>query len=266
MYNTTLDIYWPARTSLCSSYLRTVEVLDQLSSIPPLRKNPSCSQSGEVKPNRPVLHAPIPCHPKPVKGGSFSLHWPLPEPSDWTAVAAAGINSTAQSPSRLQLPRFPNIIPPILHARGPSFGSPWQKQSPPQYPTKEPTVIFKLKSLTEGPTKPIEKNESPSCKSEKVSGEGLKNTCDGPLDLSDRGKSKSGHTPKDDTPIASQSDVKLQRSPGSDVNTQLPVSSPSLVHASSSSSTPFKQQDQEPAGDHNHEVISQFQCLFSKKN
>ncbi|KAM4563532.1 uncharacterized protein rbbp8l isoform 2-T2 [Odontesthes bonariensis] len=238
---------------------RTVEVLDQLSSIPPqtLRKNPSSSPSGEMKLKRTVLHAPIPCHPKPVKGGSFSLRWPLSESSDWTAVAAAGINPIVQSPSKLQLPRFPNIIPPILHARGPSFGPPWQKQSPPQHPTKEPTVIFKLRSLTEGPTKPVEKNESPSCRSEKVPGERLKDTCDGPLDLSDRGKSKSGHTPKDGTPTASQSDLKIQRSPSSDVNAQLPGSSPPLVLASSSSSTPFKQQDQEPARDHNHQVVKE---------
>ncbi|XP_041860686.1 uncharacterized protein rbbp8l isoform X2 [Melanotaenia boesemani] len=237
---------------------KSVEGRDQHASIPPQppRKNSSSLSGGEVKPSRPVIHAPIPCHPRPVKTSSISLPWSLSESSDWTTMAVPGTNSMVQNPSRQQLPRFPNLIPPIPQVRRHSFGPTWQNQSTPQPQTKEPTVVFKLKSLpeyAENQTKPQERKESPSCKSEKVSGEELQDTCDGPLDLSDRGKPKSSQTFKDETPIALQVDVKKPRSLDSDVNTQIPVSSPSLVFHSSPC-TPFKQ-EQEPSSDHNHEAV-----------
>ncbi|KAM4736829.1 uncharacterized protein rbbp8l isoform 2-T2 [Anableps anableps] len=273
------EVYKPQSTSASSSWKtehginrvgeRSIEAFDQHSSIhpPPVRKKSSSSPSGEVKPSRPVIHAPIPCHPKPIKSGHVSLPWPLSECSDWVSMAAAGTNPALQTPSnRLHLPRFPNLIPPVsqITSKRHGFGSPWQsqKQSAPQ-PPKEPTVVFTFRRMPENienETKSMEKKENPPSKTQKVSGEELRESCDGPLDLSDRAKSKPNQPGNDDNPIALQHEGEIQRSPDRNLNTQIPVSSPSLISLpSSSSTTPVKQQEQQPTSDHNHEVTDQDQ-------
>lgn len=253
------------------SFRQSVEALDHHSSIhpPPLRKKSSSSPSSEVKPSRPVIHAPIPCHPKAIKNGPVALPWPLAECSDWVSVAAAGTNPALQtSSSRLHLPRFPNLIPPISPAttRRHGFGSPWQKQSTPQ-PPKEPTVVFTFRRMpenTENETKLLETKENPPSKTPKGSGGEPRDGCDGPLDLSDPARSKPTQTAGDDSPSPLQCEGDKQTSPNRNVKTQIPVLSPSLVVLSSSSSTTTVTQEQ-PTSDHNHEVISNFFTLKFNK-
>uniref|UniRef100_A0A096MHW2 Retinoblastoma binding protein 8-like n=1 Tax=Poecilia formosa TaxID=48698 RepID=A0A096MHW2_POEFO len=213
----------------------------------------SSSPSGEVRPSRPVIHAPIPCHPKPIKSGTVSLPWPLSEGPNWGPMAAVGANPALQNPSRgPHLSRLSSLIPPISQA---TTRRQSQKQSTPQ-PPKEPTVVFTFRRMPENienETKAREKKESPPSKTQKVSGEELRESSDGPLDLSDRAKTKPNQPGNDDSPIALQCEGDTQRSPDRNVNTAIPVSSPSLISLpSSSSSTPIKQ-EQELISDHNHE-------------
>ncbi|XP_007569795.1 DNA endonuclease RBBP8 isoform X2 [Poecilia latipinna] len=262
----TLASSWKTEHRVNRGGEKSIEALDQHSSIHTLhlRKKSSSSPSGEVRPSRPVIHAPIPCHPKPIKSGTVSLPWPLSEGPNWGPMAAVGANPALQNPSRgPHLSRLSSLIPPISQAttRRHDFGSSWQsqKQSTPQ-PPKEPTVVFTFRRMPENienETKAREKKESPPSKTQKVSGEELRESSDGPLDLSDRAKTKPNQPGNDDSPIALQCEGDTQRSPDRNVNTAIPVSSPSLISLpSSSSSTPIKQ-EQELISDHNHEVEDQ---------
>lgn len=171
-----------------------------------------------------------------------------------------------QHSSKPNLPRFPNLIPTSLHAspRRQVLGSPWPKHSTSQAPVREPTLVFRLRSLTEhveSQIKPQEKKEIQVTKAERVSGEGLKEMNEGPLDLSDHGKSKSSQMATDDSPLGLQGGERVQKSPGKDVktntSTHVLVSSPSpVVPPSSSSTLPAKQQEEEPTNDHIYKVIS----------
>ncbi|XP_028266756.1 DNA endonuclease RBBP8 isoform X2 [Parambassis ranga] len=233
---------------------QSLEGPDQRCSIPPqtILKKSSSSLSGEVKPIKHVLHAPVPCRPQPIKSSHVSLPWPLSESSEWVTVAAAGTNPMVQTSPKPSLPRFPNLIPLSQQAtpRRQVVSSHCSKQSPTQPP--EPTVVFRLKSLAEyleNHTKPVEKKESTPAKVERVSREGV---YDGPLDLSDRGKSKSSQTPRDDSPLQGGIREK-QKSPDTAVNADssahAPVSSSlPLVHPSSSR-TPQVKQEPEPTSD-----------------
>lgn len=237
---------------------------DQRSSIPAQAlpfKNSSSSASGEANPSRHVLHAPVPCRPQPIKSSPVTLPWPLSESSDWLSVAAAGI-PVQPSPKHNRL-RFPNLIPTSQHAshsssRRQGSGSQWHKQSKSQPHAKEPTVVFRLRDMSENvgsQTKPKEKKEIPPSEAEGISGERLRVTCDGPLDLSDRGKSKSGQTPRDDSPLVREI---LQMSPDN-VKTKppppyVPLSSPSPAATRSTSSTSPVRQEKEPSNDRNHKV------------
>ncbi|XP_069383348.1 uncharacterized protein rbbp8l isoform X6 [Paralichthys olivaceus] len=204
------------------------EGLDRRSPIAPqalLPKTSSPTTSG-VNLSRHVLHTPVPCRPQPIKSSTLSLPWPLSETSDWVSMAAAGTSQLMQPSSKPHLSRFPNLIPNSQHAstRRPAFGSPWPKHNINPSPVKEPTVVFRFKNLSDHPEsqiKPQEKKDNQPIKTESVSGEGLKEMYEGPLDLSDRGKSKSGQTPRDDSPLGLQ----------------------------------VKQQEEELTSDHNHKVI-----------
>ncbi|XP_071329511.1 RBBP8 N-terminal-like protein isoform X3 [Trachinotus anak] len=250
---------------------QSIEQLDQRPSIPPqalLLKNSCSSVGGEVNSSRHVLHTPVPCRPQPIKSSPLTLPWPLSESSDWLSVAAAGTSQVMQPSSKQNLPRFPNLIPISQDAshRKQVSGSPWSKHSTPQPTVKEPTVVFRLRSVSEhveSQIKPQDKKEIQPTKAEKVSGEGLREMYEGPLDLSDRGKSKSSQTPRDDSPSALQGGERLQKSPDKDVKTNtythVPVSSPSPVaqpSSSSSSSLPVNQQEEGATTDHNDKVIT----------
>ncbi|XP_019944363.1 DNA endonuclease RBBP8 isoform X2 [Paralichthys olivaceus] len=243
------------------------EGLDRRSPIAPqalLPKTSSPTTSG-VNLSRHVLHTPVPCRPQPIKSSTLSLPWPLSETSDWVSMAAAGTSQLMQPSSKPHLSRFPNLIPNSQHAstRRPAFGSPWPKHNINPSPVKEPTVVFRFKNLSDHPEsqiKPQEKKDNQPIKTESVSGEGLKEMYEGPLDLSDRGKSKSGQTPRDDSPLGLQGGERIQMSPDNALKTNtlahVPVSSPLPVYPSSSSSTPpVKQQEEELTSDHNHKVI-----------
>ncbi|XP_074499321.1 uncharacterized protein rbbp8l [Sebastes fasciatus] len=250
---------------------QSVEGLDQRPCILPqglLLKNSSSSTGGEVHPSRHVLHAPVPCRPQPMKSGPATLPWPLSESSDWVAAAAAaGSSLTVQPSPKSNLPRFPNLIPTSQHAspRRQVFGSPWVKQSGHQPLAKEPTVVFRLRSLAEHVESQIkqhqEKKEILPPNTERVSGEGLREAYEMPLDLSDRGKPKSSQTPRDDLPLAFQGGERVQTSPDKDVkanpSAHRPVSSPSPVGPPSCSWTstpPVKQEEESTSG---HKVIKE---------
>eukprot|EP00064_Thunnus_orientalis_P015744 superscaffoldBa00002980_g15802 len=225
--------------------------------------------SGEINPSRHVLHAPVPCRPHPVKSSSVTIPWPLSETSDWMSMAAGGTGLSVQPSPKLNRTCFPNLIPTSQHAshsipRGQVSGSHWHKQSNSQPHAKEPTVVFRLRSMSEhagSQTKPKEKKEIPPSKAERVSGEGLREAYEGPLDLSDQGKSKSSHPPRGDSPLVLQGEESLQKSPDKDVKTNpaahVPVSSTSPAIPRSSSSTPPVKQEKEPSNDQNHKVIKE---------
>lgn len=234
----------------------SVEELDQQSSIPPkalLLKGPSSSAALEVNSSRHVLHAPVPCRPQPIKSSPVTLLWP----------STPGSSQVVQPSPKPNLPCFPNLIPTSQDSspRRQSFGPLWHKQSIPKPNAIEPTVLFRLRSLSENQesrTKPQEKKEIPPSKAERVSGEGLREAYEGPLDLSDRGKSKSSLSPRDYLPL--QDVERAQNSPDKDVKTNIsahgPVSSSHHVTPPSSSSTPpVKQQEEERSSDQKYKQV-----------
>ncbi|XP_026189116.1 DNA endonuclease RBBP8 isoform X3 [Mastacembelus armatus] len=255
---------WKTEHSIRDRRLRSVEALDQRTSVPPhplLLKNVSSAAGGEVNHSRHVLHAPVPCRPQPIKSSPVAVPWPLSESCDWVSAAAASTGLLVQSSSKKTPSQFPSIIPTNQHT-SPSrqvFGSPWHNQSTPHPIVKEPTVVFRVRNVhehVESQPKPQEKKEILSSKSEKIS-EGLRETYEGPLDLSDRGKSKSDQAPSDSA-LALQEGERAQKSPERDVkanpSAHVPVSSPSPV-APSSCSSPPPVKEEEPISDLNHKQV-----------
>nr|XP_057941524.1 RBBP8 N-terminal-like protein isoform X2 [Doryrhamphus excisus] len=188
-----------------------VETLDE-PPIPPqtlLQKTSSPPINADMSPRRHPLKAPVPCRPQPIKSSPVPVPWVLPESSAWTSMVAAasvgGTNMMMHPYPKSSLPRFPNLVPTSPHTSLPvprehMYRSQWHKQIGFQSPAKEPTVVFRLKNLLEHmghstPAKSQEKKDNQSISAERVSSEGRRDLCDGPLDLSDRGKSKSGKTP-----------------------------------------------------------------------
>ncbi|XP_032377934.1 RBBP8 N-terminal-like protein isoform X3 [Etheostoma spectabile] len=244
---------------------QSVEELDQRSSIPPqaLLKNFYSSTGGEGTPTRHVVHAPVPCRPQPTRISPATVPWPFSESSDLVTPAAPATSPVVQPSSKPYLPRSPNLIPTSQHSssRSQVSASPWHKQSTPQPPAKEPTVVFRLRSLSdrdvECQTKPQEKKDIPPLKTERVSGD-LKEAFDGPLDLSDHGKSKSSHTPTDNSPLALQTGERVRSFPDKDgkENPLGPVSSLSpVVPPSCPSVPPVNQQEEGSASDRNHKQV-----------
>lgn len=92
----------------------------------------------------------------------------------------------------------------------------------------------------------------PPSKAERVPEEGFKEVCDGPLDLSDRGKSKSSQSPRDYSPLALQGVDKVQNSPDKDFKSN-PLPSPHQISPLTSSST--NKHKEEPAADHKYKVM-----------
>ncbi|XP_062248962.1 RBBP8 N-terminal-like protein isoform X1 [Platichthys flesus] len=260
---------WKAEHSVTRAGERraqSMEGLDPRSQIVPqaLLPKTASSPTGEVIPSRHVLHTPVPCRPQPIKSSPLSLPWPLSESSEWVSLAAARASQLMQPSSEPNPPRYPNLIPNSQHAspRRPAFGSPWPKPSTNPPPVKEPTVVFRFSNLSdhpEGQIKPQEKKDIQPIKNESVSGEVHKEMHEGPLDLSDRGKSKSGQTPRDDSPLNLQGGERVRMSPDNALKTNtlahVPVSSPLSVYPSSSSKSPVKQQEEEPTSEHNNKQV-----------
>uniref|UniRef100_A0A665VKE4 Retinoblastoma binding protein 8-like n=1 Tax=Echeneis naucrates TaxID=173247 RepID=A0A665VKE4_ECHNA len=190
---------------MCAAERRgqSIEPLDQRSIVPPqtlLLKNSSSSTVAEVNPSRHVLHTPISCRPQLIESNPAALPWPLSESSDWRSVTATGTSQMIQPSSKPNQQRFPNLVQKSQHAssRKPVFEVPWSKHSTPLSPVKDPTGVFRLRSLSEDverQSKPQDKKEIQPGKAERVSGQGLTEMYEGPLDLSDRGKSKCSQKP-----------------------------------------------------------------------
>ncbi|KAL6120077.1 rbbp8nl [Pungitius sinensis] len=222
-------------------------------------------KSREVNPTRHVLHAPVPCRPKPIKSSPVSFPWPISEPSDWLTAASPGTSLVQPSP-QTNLPRFPNLIPTSQHASPlrQVFESPWQKKSAPQANAKEPTVVFRLRSVpehVESKAKPQEKKEVTPSKTEKLSAEGTREADDCPLDLSDRGNSKSSQMEREDSPLSLHAGERVQTSSDKDRMANPPspgtVSSPSEDPplCSSTQSPPVKREEEESSTDHEHKQV-----------
>ncbi|KAK7884685.1 hypothetical protein WMY93_027808 [Mugilogobius chulae] len=171
------------RTSVSlSSSITSSPSLSSLSSLPPVIEAP---------PSRHILHAPVPCRPQPLKTSSGPLPpWsPLGEPPDWATATAA---------SQCSKPRFPNLIPSSQHvnshsaARRPAPGQVWHKPAAAQQnPNEEATVVVRLRNRAEqerGVQRAKEKQSQAMKSEEGSSREGSE--CEGPLDLSDSGRSK----------------------------------------------------------------------------
>ncbi|KAM9341897.1 uncharacterized protein rbbp8l isoform 2-T2 [Pholidichthys leucotaenia] len=217
------------------------------------------STGGEMR-RRHVLHTPVPCHPRPLKSSPISLNWPLTESSDWVTATTTGTSPAVQTSPKVTMPLIQNLLSnnQQVSSRRQVFGPPFQKQSTPLAPAKEPTVVFRFNQLTEyleNQNKAPEKKENPPSKAENVSEEMLKDSSECPLDLSDRGKSKFRESPL-------QGGTRTQRSPDLDVNTNpahMVDTPPSLlILPSLSCSTPVRQpEEQEPATDPNHKVTKE---------
>ncbi|XP_057713533.1 uncharacterized protein rbbp8l isoform X2 [Corythoichthys intestinalis] len=175
-------------------------------------KTSSSLLNTDINPTRQALKAPVPYRPQPIKSSPVSFPWALPESSAWTSMATSGTNLVRHSYPKSNLPRFPNLVPSSQHtglSSNPShgYGPQWHKHGVFQGPVKEPTLILRLNNIpdhTEGLVKSQEKKDTPPSSTESDSGEGFKDPCDGPLDLSDRGKSKPSQTPKHEIPLMSE--------------------------------------------------------------
>uniref|UniRef100_A0A3P9JET1 RBBP8 N-terminal like n=1 Tax=Oryzias latipes TaxID=8090 RepID=A0A3P9JET1_ORYLA len=226
----------------------SIEVLDQHPTFPSERRNSSPASGVDVKPRRPVV--PIPCHPRAVNNNPLSLPWSLSEPSNWANVAAM-VNSHQMQNTRLQLPHFPNLIapPPQLNPRRLGFSPSWHKHSIPRPPSKESRVGQKYNVTGE------HTDNLPKPPAERVPREVIRDAPDGPLDLSDRGKTSPNQSSIDDT---SPGEGRAQRNSDNDGRTRIPASSPSLcVLPSSSHSTPQTQQNLESGSERKNGVIKE---------
>ncbi|KAK5902891.1 hypothetical protein CesoFtcFv8_008105 [Champsocephalus esox] len=246
---------------------QSVEGLDQRPSLPPqalLLKNFPTLTGGEGRPSRHVLHAPVPCRPQPIQTCPATLPWHLSESSDWVSPPAPGSSLVVQPSQRPNPPRYPNLIPTSHHASPRRQGFSLTRHSTPQPLANEPTVVVQLRSMSDtvnSQTMPLEKKQILPPKTERVFAE-QRGTCDGPLDLSDRGKSKTNQTPRECSPIALQGEDRGQRSPDKDGKANQsahgPVSSsPPVLPPRSSSTPPGKQQDKESAHNHNNKVFEE---------
>lgn len=213
------------------------EALDQQPLISPhslLLKN---STSGEVKPGRHGLHAPLPFRPQPIKGSALSLPWSSPP-----------VSSLMMSPSpKSNMTPFPNLA--TAESLRPGLVSVWHRQEAPKPNATEQTVLFRLRSLpehAEAQRNTVGKKEKPACWTERISAEGPREAYEGPLDLSDRGKSTSPQSPRDYSPSALAEAEPGQNSPDGHVKTEPPAhrdGSPS-----SSPKSPLHEQEEEPDG------------------
>lgn len=149
---------------------------------------------------------------------------------------------------------FPSLVQTGQQGRKPGLGSQWHKQSALKPAPREPTVLFRLRTLSES-LKPQERKET---QTQRGSADGPRETCEGPLDLSERGKSKLNQTSADHSPLTSQGEERVHSSPERDLNLsaqgpeQLPVRP-----SSSSISSPGNSQEEGPHADHSHTEVSE---------
>ncbi|XP_077410795.1 uncharacterized protein rbbp8l isoform X2 [Vanacampus margaritifer] len=227
---------WKTQSSVTHSERRShmVETLDQsppVSSQGLLLRTSSSSLNADVNPTRHTIKAPVPCRPQPIKSSPVPFPWALPESSAWATVAASAANLARHPYPKSNLPRFPNVVPTGQHTGFSSnqdvvYGAQWQKHSNFQSPMKEPTVVFRLKNLAEHAGilgKSQEKKDMEPSSTESVSGDGLRDVRDGPLDLSDRGKSIPSQSTKHQLSLFSQEGEGVNKRTDKEKMQSLPI-------------------------------------------
>lgn len=226
---------------------------------PSVKSLPSSSPGAEVNQSRHILHAPVPCRPQPVKSTPGTLPWPLTESADWASVV--GPNLVVQHSSKPNVPRFPNLIPSNHHINhsnqrrqvlGPLWNSPNIVPSP---NTKEPTVVFRLRSVPDQidrQTKPQERKDTPPSKAERESLDMNRDVCEGPLDLSDAGRSKANQG--DNSPVALQRGEAKEEEDVKDHSAAVGQVTPHHSPVASGSTATVKQE--ETASEPNHKVTT----------
>ncbi|XP_077576234.1 uncharacterized protein rbbp8l isoform X2 [Stigmatopora nigra] len=198
----------PMKTGLSRSHM--IGPLDQPLPIPnqPLfLKTSSPLLHSNGSPTRHTLKPPVLFRPQPIKSSPVSFPWALPESSTWASMSTqGGPTQPKHSFPKSNLTRFPNLVPTnqhggLSHHPDHGYGPPWQKHGVFPGSVKEPTLILRVNNVVEPRECLVKSPEKkytppPPQSNESDSGEGIKDPCDGPLDLSDRGKSKSSQTPK----------------------------------------------------------------------
>lgn len=149
---------------------------------------------------------------------------------------------------------FPNLA--TAESLHPGLVSVWHRQEAPKLNTTEQTVLFRLRSLpehVEAQRNSMGRKEKPACWTERISAEGPREAYEGPLDLSDRGKSTSPQSPRDYSPTALPDAEPTQNSPDRHLKTE-----PSAhdVSPSISPNSPLQEQEEEPAADYKSQVRS----------
>lgn len=198
--------------------------------------------SSEVNPSRHVLHAPVPCRPQPIKSNPGVPQWASPPPT----------NQLLKLSAKSHLLHFSNVTASGQHdnPKRQGFGHSWHRQ--PISKSSEPTVLFRLKSLSENVGSQSQhhaKTASSPVTVEKASEDGTREALDGPLDLSDRGKSKSSQSPTELLPTGSDTELI---SPDKDGKANPYTSGSTSPHSGASPSTSprvtSKQYEGEPEG------------------
>ncbi|KAJ3585860.1 hypothetical protein NHX12_012268 [Muraenolepis orangiensis] len=247
----------------------------------PLTSSSSSSSSaaggGEMSAGRHMLHAPVPCRPRPMKSGPLSFPWSVSEHSDWAALAAssavqlnpiksnpflfANLGSASQSgpprqpaearsawPKQSATAEHPAVQPP---AKEPPTKEPPAKEPPAkELPAKEPARLFRVRSLSElGDSQAIalERKEmtpiqwrsgGPVPQPPRASAEGHGNEGnEGPLDLSERGRAKSNGSADSERSVFSQGPEGEEKSRADSSPRGRPSSSPPAVPTTAASSS-----------------------------
>lgn len=153
----------------------------------------------------------------------------------------------------------PNItpFPNLAESLRPGLVSLWHRQEAPKLNITEQTVLFRLRNLSEhveAQRNSVGRKEKPACWTERISAEGPREAYEGPLDLSDPGKSTSPQSPRDHSPTDLPDAEQTQNSPDGHLKTE-----PSAHRESSPSISPnssLQELEEEPAADCKSQVRS----------
>ncbi|XP_036388411.1 RBBP8 N-terminal-like protein isoform X3 [Megalops cyprinoides] len=229
-------------------------------------KNPAFSSSptmGDEKPAHPLLHAPVPCRPRPIKTARLSLPWPLPEQSDWAALVPTCSIGGGLQQAPLLAEHNRSLLPgkdqSQTRKRGPE--PQWAERSAPHLhssamPIKRTMSAEQVerrdRAEGRGTAQPWWK--SSTGQAQRIFGENLRDgEADGPLDLSDPGKSKPSEQQQShklslisqeeaaaEEEASGKMDPRPQASPGSSSSSS---SAPAPSSPSSTRSTTSPQQE-----------------------
>ncbi|CAL8275125.1 unnamed protein product [Boreogadus saida] len=198
----------------------------------PLSSSSSSSSSPGGAPSRHVLHAPMPCRPRPIKSGALPFPWSVSEPSDWASLAACtALRGVQLNPLKSNPFLFADVGPagqqqaaspshqggpPAQQAGGPRSASDRQSSTSDEPLAEQRPRLFRVRSLSElGDSQAIalERREiapiqwrstGTSQPRGGVGGEGESEGSDGPLDLSERGRSQSNESASSERPVLTQ--------------------------------------------------------------